>query len=589
MNTKTQILTNNVSGLNKTEVKLFYAVIIIDKNKKNIELKLNSDANIYDELSKIKKSYRINGASKWFFEGTNENYLFVVDVLKRNKYKYRKELKKDIDEKYEDMIVRHYVQTMVMRNNSKKTIEIYTPIFEKFVEYFKNKDISKLDYSQINNYIQAKIYNNNYGNEKQKHLISAIKYYYEKIVGRPKMFFNLTNKEKRIKSTIKLDIKKTIEATEDIKNTKDRLLVIFNYTFGLSFKYLSELTLEQSKTLINKIEKSKEKSIFIKIIKEYYGKYKPKIYLFEFNNNKYIEEAITKNIFYIFNNNNLIELYRKEFEQICKIIGYKNNTLENYTSYFLTYLKYFNFRHPLSISNEEIRKFILEINKKGYSKNTINQYINVIKTYYERTNRRELLFKYAIRPKREKRLPEVLDIKEIAKMLKLTTNIKHKTIIALLYSAGLRRSELLNMKITDIDAQRNIIFVRKGKGAKDRQTILSQNLKKILEIYLSEYQPNKYLIEGATGNMYSGTSIERVVKNAAIRAKINKNVTPHILRHSFATHLLENSTDIRYIQELLGHSSIKTTQKYTHVANITQQIMSPLDKITMDNEIKTPP
>ena len=159
-----------------------------------------------------------------------------------------------------------------------------------------------------------------------------------------------------------------------------------------------------------------------------------------------------------------------------------------------------------------------------------------------------------------------------------TNNIKHRCIVSLLYSAGLRRIELLNLKLEDIDSKRMVIKVRSGKGNKDRFTILSEKLLGDLRKYYKEWRPTNFLFEGPGRKAYSPESVSSIVKNAAKKANIKKKVTPHMLRHSFATHLLESGTDLRYIQVLLGHRSTKTTEIYTHVAtNIFLKIKNPLD------------
>lgn len=163
-------------------------------------------------------------------------------------------------------------------------------------------------------------------------------------------------------------------------------------------------------------------------------------------------------------------------------------------------------------------------------------------------------------------------------MIDKAPNIKHKCVLALLYSSGLRKSELLNLELKDIDSKRMLIQVRKGKGNKDRNTLLSENLLIDLRKYFLEWNPRKYLFEGQKGGMYSGKSIENIVKKAAKNAGVLKNVTPHTLRHSFATHLLEAGTNLRYIQSLLGHNSSRTTEIYTKVASShLKAIKSPLD------------
>lgn len=165
-------------------------------------------------------------------------------------------------------------------------------------------------------------------------------------------------------------------------------------------------------------------------------------------------------------------------------------------------------------------------------------------------------------------------------MIEKTDNLKHKCILMMLYSAGLRRSELLELVPTDIDSENMRILVRDAKGSKDRYTILSVQALKMLKLYYKMYKPRHYLFEGAPANAYSAESVVKVVKEAALRAGVKKNVTPHMLRHSFATHLLEDGVDLRYIQSLLGHSSTKTTEIYTHITQKgIEKIKNPLDNL----------
>ncbi|MCG8305878.1 MAG: tyrosine-type recombinase/integrase [Cytophagales bacterium] len=171
------------------------------------------------------------------------------------------------------------------------------------------------------------------------------------------------------------------------------------------------------------------------------------------------------------------------------------------------------------------------------------------------------------RPIKEHKLPKVLSKEEVLTIIDHTNNIKHRCIVSLLYSAGLRRSELINLKIPDIDSKRMLIRVEDAKGNKDRcYSLLSNTVLQDLRRYYLQYKPQKYLFEGPHKEKYSSTSIASIIKNSAEKAGIKKNVTPHMLRHSFATHLLENGTDLRNIQALMGRNSLKTTEIYTHVA-----------------------
>ena len=192
---------------------------------------------------------------------------------------------------------------------------------------------------------------------------------------------------------------------------------------------------------------------------------------------------------------------------------------------------------------------------------------------------------YFQRPKKEKKLPIVLSEEEITEILRQISNLKHKCIIYIIYSAGLRLSEVTNLQISDIDSKRKVITIRGGKGKKDRITLLSETILELLREYYKEYKPQKWLFEGQKGGKYSPTSVQKIFKTALAKTKITKNASIHTLRHSFATHLLERGTDLRYIQELLGHSSPKTTEIYTHVTKKgIDKIKSPLDNLSIKNK-----
>ena len=187
---------------------------------------------------------------------------------------------------------------------------------------------------------------------------------------------------------------------------------------------------------------------------------------------------------------------------------------------------------------------------------------------------------YIERPQKEKFLPEVLSEEEVIKIIKSISNTKHKALIMTIYSGGLRISELINLKVKDIDSDRMQIRISQSKGKKDRYTLLSKKTLITLRQYFKEYKPKEWLFEGESGGQYSTTSVEKILKRALIATGIKKRITVHSLRHSFATHLLESGTDLRYIQNLLGHSSSKTTEIYTHITTKgLDRIVNPLDKL----------
>lgn len=268
------------------------------------------------------------------------------------------------------------------------------------------------------------------------------------------------------------------------------------------------------------------------------------------------------------------EIYLEKLELKC----YSVNTVKTYVSCFEAFMNHYSDRPLEDLNENDIRLYLQKLIRTNCSHSYINQAINSIKFYYEVVLEMPNRFYSIERPRREEKLPEVLSKEEVFDIIENTNNIKHRSIVSLLYSAGLRRSELLNMELEDIDSKRMVIKVRSGKGNKDRYSILSEKLLIDLRKYYLLWRPKRFLFEGYQGNQYSAESVVKIVKAAARKAGIRKNVTPHMLRHSFATHLLEAGTDLRYIQVLLGHKSTKTTEIYTHVAtNIFFNIKNPLD------------
>ena len=257
---------------------------------------------------------------------------------------------------------------------------------------------------------------------------------------------------------------------------------------------------------------------------------------------------------------------------------YSNSTVRIYVNFFEMFINHYKEKDLYSIDESDIRAFLQEKIQSNFSNSYLNQAINAIKFYYEVVLGMPNRF-YAIeRPRKEFKLPTVIAKEEVLAMIDNTYNLKHKCIIQLLYSAGLRRSELINLKPMDIDSKRMLIRVEDSKGKKDRYTLLSKTVLTDLRAYYKEWQPQNYLFEGRKASKYAATSVLQIVKKAAEKAGISQTVTPHTLRHSFATHLLESGVDLRQIQVLLGHGSSKTTEIYTHVAtNTFNTIKNPLD------------
>lgn len=282
-----------------------------------------------------------------------------------------------------------------------------------------------------------------------------------------------------------------------------------------------------------------------------------------------------------------IENYREcppEYIAKLKELRYSQNTLETYKHMFEEFINHFPEMEIDDISDEMIIDFLRYlVNERNISGSYQNQSINSIKFYYERVMGGQRKVYTIDRPRKEKMLPEVLSEEEIVKILNATENLKHKAILMTIYSAGLRISELINLRLKDIDSNRMQIRVEQGKGKKDRYTLLGIKTLEVLRKYVAEYKPEIWLFEGSLGENYSQKGIQAILKKSVNKAGIKKRITVHTLRHSFATHLLEAGTDIRYIQNLLGHSSGKTTEIYTHITTKGfEQIKSPLDKLKIN-------
>jgi integrase/recombinase XerD len=261
--------------------------------------------------------------------------------------------------------------------------------------------------------------------------------------------------------------------------------------------------------------------------------------------------------------------------------GYSEKTKKSYIGHVRRFLDFINIE-PTALNKEDVKKYIYHLlNERQNSHAFANQALSAIKLYYEHILKKGKLLYDLPRPKKEKKLPVILSQKEVLSILNSVDNIKHKSILYLSYSAGLRVGEVVRLKMDDIDSDRMLMHIRQGKGRKDRYTILSETALDVLKEYVHIAKPKDWLFPGGKNNSFlTERSVQKIFASACKKANIRKDVTVHSLRHSFATHLLESGIDLRYIQELLGHSSSKTTEIYTHVtqANLSR-IKSPLDRL----------
>ncbi len=275
--------------------------------------------------------------------------------------------------------------------------------------------------------------------------------------------------------------------------------------------------------------------------------------------------------------------YLKEFEKSLIRCRYSKRTQQTYIHQINNFLNFLKQVNPQKIGIKEIDDYLYICTKdKDYSLSTIKQIVGSINLFYREVLKKDLNYFYGKNIRQTHYLPTVLSVAEVQRLLSVCKNLKHKTILTVIYALGLRLGEVLNLKVSDIDSDRMEVNIRQAKGNRDRIVFLPKNSLDLLRSYFLEYKPNKFLFEGQGRDKYSSTSVQKLLKKYLKLAKITKKASVHTLRHSFATHLLEQGTDIRFIQELLGHKNIATTQLYTKISKSSlKNIKSPIENITL--------
>ena len=270
-------------------------------------------------------------------------------------------------------------------------------------------------------------------------------------------------------------------------------------------------------------------------------------------------------------------------EMVLKLreLRYSESTIKTYKGAFEEFINFFHKYNINTIDEPQIIQFLrFLVMERKVSTSYQNQAINAIKFYYEKVLGGQRKFYFIDRPKKERALPTVLNEDEVIRLFRALSNIKHKCMLMLAYSAGLRLGEILRLRLSDIDRERMQIRVEQSKGKKDRYAKLSSRFLVVYDQYLEKYRPTDFVFAGAAGAEYSSSSLQTIMKAATLKAGIKKNATMHTLRHTFATHCLENGVDLRYIQAMLGHDSSKTTEIYTHITTKGfDQIKSPMDNL----------
>jgi len=292
---------------------------------------------------------------------------------------------------------------------------------------------------------------------------------------------------------------------------------------------------------------------------------------------------------------NILNKLSSEKEEVIRLYsnaliatGYKPTTIRSYCTVMIKYIEAMGDKHVKDSTIQDYQAYITNLYDSGLSDSLINTYNSALKYCFKNVYiNTDLIATDLLRPRKGRKLPKILSVGEIDRLLRATENVKHVTLLYTLYSSGLRLNEILSLQLTDMWWDRSQILVR-GKGGKERVVIMADVLKSMLILYYEKYKPEFWLFEGQNNNVqYSESSVRKVIKKCAVKANIGKRATTHTLRHCFATHMMDNGVGIRYIQELLGHKDIKTTLIYTHVTNLEiSKLQSPLDKLMNNNSDK---
>lgn len=540
---------------------------IDNKEKLTGEQKVNSTNNKQPDKAQYNNQIDTNTTTKANNDGACETTTFETSCYK---------------------LLQDYRSMLEIKKYASSTISAYLPFFREFVRHFENggKTIEDLKYAEIFEYIKLKTHG--LGPTLAKQLISAIKFYYEKIKGQEKMYFSLGSAHIIRRVSIHFDFAEMQKiAGPNIKNYGHRLCLWMVFHLGLKAEEIVSLTLEPSQVLCRLVkfrDGDGVKEMILRMVENYKEQISNSHYLFEKKGRPFQVNEMRQYIWWIIASYKVEDVYRKQFRNMVAQTELSESTKEQYESMFLVFMRAMQFKNPAIININQIKDFLHDYGKCR-SAETQNAMATALRFYYRYSLKREFLPSQMPRARKPLMIPQVLSLEEVSGIINAINNEKQKSLISIIYSAGLRRSEAQKLKLSDIDFSRGLLFLKAAKGKKDRYTVLSPILANALKGYIENFRPQHYVFEGDKPGMpYSYTSMNNVLKRAAAKAGIKKMVHLHLLRHSFATHVLEDGYDTSYLQKILGHNSIKTTQRYTHLTQgSVLKVRSPFDKLNLNS------
>ena len=483
-------------------------------------------------------------------------------------------------------IWKDYISMLEIKKYSQATISAYLPFFHDYLLCFEKseKPVDTASYAEIYGYIMEKT--RLLGETQTKQLICAIKFYYEHILGHDKLFFTLGSRQNIKPVQIILDYVEISEiASASISNGGHRLCLWLVFYLGMRAEDILNLTKEFESTLQKypRYVENQKVSQQIGEMAQIHLKQTQNIqFLYEMQGHVFSVGEMRNYIWWVISKYKLEIIYRKQFRNLIAQTDFEKSTCDQYESHFMHFIRENNYVNPAMLGQDKILAFLKKYGQ-GKSADAQNAMITALRFYYRYCLNRDFLPHELPRARIPHAKPQVLSLQEVASIIDSIENEKHRMLISVIYSAGLRRSEAQNLKLSDIDYSRGMLFIKAAKGKKDRFSLLSKQLEEALKSYVDRFKPIHYVFEGEKpGTPYSFTSMDQILKHAVVKAGIKKRVNLHLLRHSFATHVIEDGYDTRYLQQLLGHNSIKTTQRYTHLTNESViNVRSPFDKLLL--------
>ncbi len=591
----------------KPETKKPPVLIKIDKEKRRFYVDHGYNPELFSTFNQLKEGMWLPKQKNWVFVGKNDLYTQILEFIKTKGFNIEKRVVSGSKSNNNTSlnteprpqpiqlppsfqpILKAYSESLILKRMSPRTCAIYLESFKRFLSHHPDSEINAFSYHDLLHYLKGQAGHLHPTTLKQT--IAAIKFYYERTLGRDKMFFALAEHKKVALSILNLPFDDLKVLIDGIDSPGDKLLLLLVYHFNIKLSKICTLPKDAYNIFDDQLcmpgSHGAAVQYFQVLVAECHKQYHLNTHLVENHDEAHSAVTLKGKLYRILAHYRMEEIYRKQYEQILKQTDFSVKTRAMYLGAFMKFLKYFNYKHPAFISDEDIREYMILHREKSASHQ--DNMVSSFKFFFEKIHNHTLSPKHVVRPRKGFHLPDYYNQSEIAAMLGTTDNSKHKLLIALGYTAGMRRQEIQNLRLVDIDLIRNRLFIKDAKGNRDRYSLFSRHLHDLLNKYLSGHKPKIYLFEGRKpGTKYSTTSMSAILKNMAKSAGIQRNVHMHMLRHSFATHLLEDGKDIRYVQELLGHKSIKTTERYTHiVSDALLNVASPFDRMVAQTGFRT--